>query len=95
MVIWTNCSQERYFPLQDGKVIHCHLDQIRLRYTEDSESPLPNEDDVNMLSRAREPQVSSEVLTDIKTERHYPSRVHGPPKSIFRRVWYLRKEEIW
>ena len=59
--------------LQDGKVIRCHQDQIRLRYTEDSESPLLNEDDVNIFPRAQEPQVSKdEVLTDTTTGRHYP-----------------------
>jgi len=35
-----------------------------------------------MFSRAQEPQVSSEVLTDTTTERHYPSRVHGPPSKL-------------
>ena len=38
--------------LQDGRVIRCHLDQLRPRYTEDSELPLLNDDDVNMFPRA-------------------------------------------
>ena len=66
--------------LQDGKIICCHQDQLRPCYTDDSELPLLNDDDVNMFPSVQEPRVSNDkVSTDSTSERRDPSRIHRPP----------------
>jgi len=62
--------------LQDGKAFAV----TKISYTDDSELPLLNDNDVNMFPSTQESHVlNDEVSTDTTTERRYPSRTHRPP----------------
>ena len=64
--------------LQDDKVIRCHQDQLRLRYTIDSELPVLNDDDINMFL-----VLKSLIFPMMKTllilQLNIMIRIHRPP----------------
>ena len=70
--------------LEDGKVVCCHQDQLRPRFTdvnvESQEVPLLNDDDLTMFTNV--PPSTTSPCTDTSSphmERRYPVRVHRPP----------------
>ena len=70
--------------LEDGKVVRCHQDQLRPRFTdvnvESQEMPLLNDDDLTMFTNV--PPSTTSPCTDTSSphmERCYPVRVHRPP----------------
>ena len=70
--------------LGDGRVMRCHQDQLRPRFTRDNiESqgiPLLDDDDLTMFTSAPSPTVPPDIeVTNTNAERRYPSRVNRPP----------------